>query len=270
MPPKKIWPWAERLDRRGKHLKPAKERAQTAARFDGPTHQVTDDKGTWDECESMIIYNVDNEAEQMRLCVGDKVYLTGEKKGKFAEIVKIESIFLGADGSLYFFNSFYWRAEAFKLGDSQEWEVGELYLQSTQDLSPNSVACIELTPVTIYSSADDFRDVPHQYFQRRTWDPDDGLSPLPVPPPPAGEAQPMDAEATSAAPGPSPAPGAAGAAQPAVQRSAPRRNAAADRARISELEAQVAELQLKLSEMDTLKVAVLVLERKMDALSAAE
>ena len=62
----------------------------------------------------MIVFDPEDEGQQLRVRVGDAVYLSGARKGSFAEIVRVDSIFMGKDNSLYIFNTFYWRPEHLK------------------------------------------------------------------------------------------------------------------------------------------------------------
>ena len=246
--------WAARLDASGKHVVPTK-RHDISAKFSGETRQVTDAKGTWTEADEMIVFDPEDEGQQLRVRVGDAVYLTGARKGSFAEIVRVDSIFMGMDNSLYIFNTFYWRPEHLKhlLPDTETWESEELFLQETADDAPNSVSAIELVPVRVTEHAN-FEAAPHTFFQRRTYNAGvDQLSKLPDVP--TEEPQPMDADDAAPAPAPAPAP----------SRSC--RNVAAERdGRIAELEATVAELQGKLAQMDLLANTVRELEAKVKTL----
>ena len=143
--------WAARLDARGYHITSV-SRHDTAARFDGPV-RVADDG--WVEGDAVIAFDPEQPDVQLRIQVGDPVYMSGSRRGQPAEIARIDSFFAKAeDGDIWFYNTFFWRPERMRLGDDEPWEPAELFLQTTPDESENSVAAIELTRVHITQTAD--------------------------------------------------------------------------------------------------------------------
>ena len=203
--------WAARLDDRGYHILPAK-RSNPVAKWDGETRSVPEGGKTWTEGDAIIIFDPENEQVQLRVEIGNAVYLNGGRKGKAAEIVRVNTIFSESDEDLFkkegiwFYCTYYWRPEIMKtLADNEPWERKELFLQTTPESKQQSVAAIELIPVIIANTSTGFVDAPHRFFQQRTFHLATlSLSALPAAPaagaPTADEAQPMDADSAPAAP----------------------------------------------------------------------
>ena len=94
---------AARLDDDGYHrVKPAKK-AYPEAKFVGETRMVhdEDDGQDWLEGDAIIVFDPEQEEQAwLQLKVGDAAYLTGIRKGRAAEIVRIDRIFAPADEAI--------------------------------------------------------------------------------------------------------------------------------------------------------------------------
>jgi hypothetical protein len=165
--------WDGRLDPRGYHATPAKERPLKIAEWVGPTW--TGDDG-WTEGDRMVVLDPDFPDARLEFRVGDAVYLSNNAKGKPAEITRIDDIFANEAGDIYFMSTFYYRPERTK-GVGDDWLSRELFLSTgIKQKMENSVSCIELTRVRVVEAVDErgLPDAPHNYFCRREWD----VSPL--------------------------------------------------------------------------------------------
>ena len=165
--------WLGRLDDRGYHATPAKERPLTLARWEGSTWRGEDG---WTEGDHIVVFDPDFPDIQMQVRVGSVVYLSNNAKGKPAEITMIDDLYANEAGDIYFNSTFYYRPERTK-GVGDDWHSRELFRSTGIDQKmKNAVSCIELTPVFVVEAVDEggLPSEPHHYFCRREWN----VSPL--------------------------------------------------------------------------------------------
>ena len=264
--------WSARLDGRGYHATSVSRHA-TESRFDGPVRVAKDG---WVEGDEIIAFDPMQPSVQLRIKVGDAVYMSSTRRGQPAEIARIESFFAkGVGGDIWFYNTFFWRPEQLRLADDDPWDPRELFLQTSADETENSAAALELIPVRVVDTndIDSLVDAPHSFFTRRTWDPaSQKVSPIveDAPPPPetmdedivlggaAAAAPQTGANANAANPNASPPPTAQ------APRTA-RRNLQLEKAkeRISLLEDQMRVMQLELKQVGILAAHIQALEVKL-------
>ena len=264
--------WSARLDGRGYHATSVSRHA-TESRFDGPVRVAKDG---WVEGDEIIAFDPMQPSVQLRIKVGDAVYMSSTRRGQPAEIARIESFFAkSVGGDIWFYNTFFWRPEQLRLADDDPWDPRELFLQTSADETENSAAALELIPVRVVDTndIDSLVDAPHSFFTRRTWDPaSQKVSPIveDAPPPPetmdedtvgggaAAAAPQTGANANAANPNASPPPTAQ------APRTA-RRNLQLEKAkeRISLLEDQMRAMQLELKQVGILAAHIQALEVKL-------
>ena len=196
--------WSARLDGRGYHATSVSRHA-TESRFDGPVRVAKDG---WVEGDEIIAFDPMQPSVQLRIKVGDAVYMSSTRRGQPAEIARIESFFAkSVGGDIWFYNTFFWRPEQLRLADDDPWDPRELFLQTSADETENSAAALELIPVRVVDTndIDSLVDAPHSFFTRRTWDPaSQKVSPIvedaPPPPPETMDEDTVGGGAAAAAP----------------------------------------------------------------------
>jgi hypothetical protein len=232
-----------RLDPKGYHATPA-PRPDTEARWDCTTTKADDD---WLEGKAIVAHQTvaGGGLVELKLKVGDDVYLSGAKKGYPAEIGKIVMFFAApGDDHIWMRTRWFWRPERTEdLPDSLDWHERELFTEEhtkpDDECDENSTAAIELTPVRVLPYDPSQMDLPwpaHTFFTRRKYNKAaKKISDL-VP------KDAMEVEGTAAAPAAAPA---APAAAPAAK---PRRNEQKERLRL--LEELVATLQGRIAALE--------------------
>ena len=99
--------WSARLDARGYHATSVK-RPDTKARWVGATRQSEDDG--WTEGYAIIAFDAAG-SKELPLKVGDCVYLSSDRKGRPAEIARIQAFYEDPKGDIWMQNIFFWRPE---------------------------------------------------------------------------------------------------------------------------------------------------------------
>ena len=119
----------DRLDARGHHATPVKK-PEVKASLVMPTRTVIEDGVTYIESNSLRV--AFGKAEPQTFSIGENAFLTGERKGRPAEIAKILKIWMQTDPvpdaddeGIWFSVHWYWRPESLEDLDELDpaWEV---------------------------------------------------------------------------------------------------------------------------------------------------
>jgi len=248
----------ERLTARGYHATSVSRR-DTSARWNC-TPTAPDEEGFVDGA-AIIVFDDQKPDVELALSVGDPVYLTGARKGRPAEIARIQAFYAGPDGHIWMRCRWFWRPETIVRDDNVEWHESELFLDTREEGDENSTCAIELTRVFVSEMADpcNFKDEAHTFFFRRTFDvKEEELSELPMDAPSPMETDVPDPAAPAGAPAGAPAP-----ARP------PRRNE--NKERLAALEDRWAQMDAKFTaQLESMKAHAAELEAKLEAKLASE
>jgi len=273
--------WQARLDSKGYHIMPIK-RPILHVRWASETREslewnekknITD---RWLLGDAIELSESEDFASPFRVAVGDAVYLTGQAKGKPAELQLVNEMFEdGREGSkkkgkIWLASTAFWRPERLKIPEGTiDWELDELFVAKRQGeflmVDNDPAAFVELVRVNATVRATPIpadEKEPHKYFYRLGFDPKTGITEA------VAEGAEQEAEA---APAPATAAGdnaAEGATGEAADDTHPDARPA-KRAKPNEaLKARVAELEGEVKYLKKELVDVLARVRTLEAVGA--
>lgn len=240
----------DRLDPKGYH-RLSVTREDTLARWDCTVETKEDD---WVEGDAIMAYQRDGNGavtQELRLKLGDVVYLSGSRKGRPAEIGKIVMFAAQPEvDHIWLKVRWFWRPECLRLPDNLDWHERELFAEDSDktayECDENSAAAVELTRVVVlpYDASRAPSTAPHTFFERRKYNHlANEVSEL------EPDVTPMDdGGGTGTTNGAAPAATPPAAAPAAAPRPAPRRNE--QKERIAALEDQVASLLARVASLE--------------------
>ena len=273
--------WGDRLDPRGKHLTRRAKR-DLDVKWDSP--HATGEDG-WVDGESVRVNDAQNKKCQLKLSVGDAVYMTASESNDYAELALVIDLFQDKQDGFWMGIKYFQRPEFFKPlnddddgdgetvetherddgdGETVETHERELYLQSERHNVEFPIETVELVKpfVSMMTNPADLVDAPHTFFYRKLYDSSNNELLDPPPPPPAAAAPPDGEGGAEPAPeDPPPPPGAEGEDGETQPAKAPRRNK--DRERIVALEEQVEALTARVGQVDVLVAQVAELKASL-------